>query len=307
MTTKGSSIPLSDGFPSELSVDSRMGSFVRGFKSEDDEVTIRGWVPYAFYASLALMVFGFLSIAGKKDTPVSIIIMVSLTLIASIVMLFVYIDYRDKVKKKNSFRENVYVFTNGFIWEYVSLRGERVKTEEYCFDDIKASVFTKENDSSRGLDDVGKEPSHTYHFKLLDFTDEEVFKRDKIYESDHWMLNTLNAIEESVTNVFRVRAERQLANDGYIDFGNIRIGRNMFTVDGKDWLNGIGKYVAYDDKIVLFPADPQNSPFYKKVINPTGAFAVKINQANRKLIIEFFNNFFRGRMGSEYYSGELWN
>ncbi|MBP5547447.1 MAG: hypothetical protein J6X58_00965 [Bacteroidales bacterium] len=288
--------------------DTGLGTYVTGFRKVLFQKS--KWGLPVFILSLIALFFMYRHVINSNDVqPVFVVLMVFVTLVfmAAGLSLLINRDIRKEAKRPFDY---IFVYTNGFVWEKKRFPvvnfgkpmgyGEVVESTKICFDKVGSIVlFNVRHAPTRLEAESGSDGNITTTFKVLDKDEKVIFLRENVHSYDHADLLAFEAIEKSWNGLARNRAMAELAQTGCIKFGNITLGRDLFTVDGNDYLNGVYRYVINNNLLLLYPLEPERSPYYDKLRNPSGAYAVSISEMlNKELFIELFEEFFRGRFGA---------
>lgn len=205
----------------------------------------------------------------------------------TIMFLFFIFTFADGPLGNSSHRLFFFIYTNGFIVEKRDKDGAVLEHDTVCFDDVDSLDLYIERTSAGNIrNDLKVFAPGAKLFYVLNGVDSDMSKKIAV-----------DAIQDSWLACSRKRAMEELYSKGYVTFANIQIGRGHFYVDGKDWFEGMASYTIGDMVVTIFPADPQQSPYYNVLKNPTGAWAIDISRVNNKrLFLELFNEFFGDRL-----------
>lgn len=258
---------------------------------EDAHQTVPGkpkrWTQIGFGASLtALLVCIIKTIDGTLPLD-SVGYLYGIFGTLTIMFLFFIFVFADGPLGNSGYRHFFFIYTNGFIVEKRDKGGAVLEQQTVCFDDVDSLDLYIERISSGNIrNDLKVFAPGARLLYTLASVDADLSKKIAV-----------EAIQNSWLACMRKRAMDEFHHNGYVTFANIKIGRGRFIVDGKDWFEGMARYTITDMLVTIFPADPQQSPYYNKLKNPTGAWAIDISRVNNKLLFkELFNEFFGDRL-----------
>ncbi len=274
--------------------DLRLKQFVEGYKNNYEQPD--KWSVPIIITSLIIGLILARNIALNDNITLNIILLTLdfILLFAGVFYWFINLEASQAQRRP---RTVVFIYTGGFIWRTEQHDGTILQQETVYFDEAENIVTCNRfyHTPSAGNHSHG----HTsLHIQILDNYNKTLFLKDDIRTFDHASRFAVCAIEQSWSKIVRTRKQQEFVEKGFVTFGNIVIGRNRFTVNGQDYLNGVSRYCINNDYITFYPIEPKLSPYYRKIGNPTGAYAISIVELpNKQVFIEYFNDFFRGQLG----------
>ena len=256
-----------------------LGSIEDAFRGIHDKPP--RWTIVGFVICIAL-ILAYINMSDRVSFEISV---VAYTLLGSFAIVFLatgILQARCSMMKNGNV-PYFFIYSNGFIYELRNSEGKSIERQTVCFDDVDSLDFYFVNTSKDSL-----------HKDLMVYAP----KAKLIYTLKGTDLDTFKnvasvAIEKSWLACSYKRAMDEFYRTGYVTFANIRIGRGHFYVDDIDWFEGSAHYRIGTGMVTIYPADPQSSPYYNAIKNPTGAWAIDISKVNNKrLFMELFNEFF---------------
>ena len=275
--------------PTEVpQVDPRLGNYIEGYKSQP--MSFPRWAVWGFAITmLATIVFVILLVMNGLTSKYLLWCMVSFP-IAMVFLLLMFL-YSDHVGSGSSGLTYNYIFTDGFMVEKRAYDESQTSRQIIFFDEVSSldnyyvSIYGQKGGTNQRLD-----------FKVLGKDNETLF------ELESYDVQPVNRISVMaiINSWVEFRSKQMMVvfrEKGEVVFENIKMKRYEFLVNDEDYMQG-ALYANISSMFVTFyPADPEQSQYYNKLKNPSGAWRISINQLkNKDLFIRVFSEIYRDRL-----------